>query len=98
MKVRHIKSLVGQCINLIANYIDYKESPQGTIALVMEAQEKNLPGPQALQLDLIIARSETFSFDEILGQLKKIVVNSNMYGGFFVEQLLRIFFFQRVEV
>ena len=46
--MRHIKALVGQCINLIANYIDYKESPQGTIALVMEAQEKNLPGPQAL--------------------------------------------------
>jgi hypothetical protein len=44
------------------------------------------------------ARSENYSFDETLGQLKRIVVNSNMYGGFFVEQLMRIFFFQRVDI
>jgi len=65
---------------------------------VLEAKEKNIPGPQALQLDLVGARSENYSFDDTLGQLKRIVVNSNMYGGFFVEQLMRIFFFQRVDI
>lgn len=32
-KVRHIKTLVGQCINVFANYIDYKESSYAMKAL-----------------------------------------------------------------
>ena len=37
-KVRLIKSFVGQTINLLANYIDYKESPMAIQALINEAK------------------------------------------------------------
>ena len=48
-------------------------------------------------LDMLAAKNDDFGFEETLSTLKKIVIDSNMYGGFFVDQLLRIFFFPRIE-
>jgi hypothetical protein len=48
-------------------------------------------------LDMLGAKNDDFGFEETLSTLKKIVIDSNMYGGFFVDQLLRIFFFPRIE-
>jgi hypothetical protein len=49
-------------------------------------------------MEIALKKNEIFSFEDLLMQLKKIISRSNMYGGFFVEQLLRIFFFERTEL
>jgi|LauGreDrversion4_2_1035121.scaffolds.fasta_scaffold46795_3 hypothetical protein len=44
----------------------------------------------------MIRNKETF--DNIISYLKKIVLKSNMHGGFLVEQLLRIYFFPKLSL
>lgn len=45
---------------------------------------------------MIILRRE--AFDQVLIQMKKIIIRSSMHGAYFVEQLLRIFFYERKEL
>lgn len=45
---------------------------------------------------MMINRKEYF--DLVLNQLKKIIIRSHMHGGYLVEQLLRMFFYERREL
>jgi hypothetical protein len=42
---------------------------------------------------MIYVRKEQFEL--MLIQLKRIILSSNMHGGYLVEQLLRVFFYER---
>lgn len=37
-------------------------------------------------------------FDAVISLLKKIVLRSNMHGGLLIEQMLRVYFFERREL
>lgn len=95
-KIKQIKSLVGQSISIIAKYIDFKEKRLPANLSFLENSEEATRSAHPRPLEMMMARKDYFEM--VLGQIKKIILRSHMHGCYLVEQLLRIFFYDRREL